>query len=136
MPFAVTDQSFDRRARGWDCPRCPATADEQCVTPAGRRTHSHHARVRLVKAYDSGVRAPSFAAWPVLKVACPACGVGQNELCLTTHGRPRPASYPHEARVTQLAKIMDGPHVRMAGTTAHVYLPAGTDHIIIGYLEK
>jgi hypothetical protein len=195
MDMSTVDPSFNRRARGWDCPQCPATADEPCVTPRGARAqHSHHQRVKRAKAatataandpsYD--LRARRYACpfcgagtnepcrkpgggdaahshlqrvaiakdqdvhayvvaqnatlsphrAPGLAVACPACGAGIGMLCKTDHGKPRPADYCHEARLLRLAGLGSGPRVEMVGTTAHVYLPRGTEHIIIGTLES
>lgn len=31
-------------ARGYNCPRCKAWADEPCVTPSGKATSEHKAR--------------------------------------------------------------------------------------------
>lgn len=153
----MNDTSFNIRARGYDCPQCPATADEPCRTPSGAKAvHSHHQRVKRAKAaYATADNDPSFDL-RARKYACPLCGVGAGKPCRTPQGKAAPHSHgercaiarDHAEGVARLARGMgiqqdpplyarpvDGPYVRMAGTTAHVYLPAGTDHVIIGYLE-
>lgn len=142
------DQSFNRRARGYDCPQCPATTDEPCRTPKGTRAaHSHHQRVKRAKAaYATAENDPSFDL-RARKYACPFCGAGNNnEPCKTPHGKDAPHSHRERCAIARdhavnglLHAPMPGDlaagYVRMAGTTAHVYVPARTDHIIIGHLE-
>jgi hypothetical protein len=154
MEMSTADPSFDRRARGYDCPQCPATTDEPCRTPRGAKAqHSHHQRVRRAKAaHATAANDPSYDL-RARKYACPFCGAGTNEPCRKPFGGD--AAHSHLQRVAIAkdqavhalveeqnrtrpwhTKPVDGPQVRMAGTTAHVYVPAGTDHIIIGYLES
>lgn len=141
------DLSFNRRARGYDCPQCPATSDEPCRTPKGfKAVHSHHQRVKRAKAaYATADNDPSFDL-RARKYACPFCGAGNGEACRTPHGKDAPHSHRercaiardhavHGHLIAPVSSEASHGYVRMAGTTAHVYVPPGTDHIIIGYLE-
>jgi predicted RNA-binding Zn-ribbon protein involved in translation (DUF1610 family) len=148
---------WDARARGYDCPQCPATTDVRCTTPNGRRAaHSHEQRVQRAKVAVATPENDFSYNLRARRYACPHCGAGTNEQCRSTAGKAAPHSHRQRVAIAKdqevrgkaleinasalgrpwYAKPVDGPQVRMAGTTAHVYVPAGTDHIIIGYLEQ